>query len=91
LNIPNASRLNWNHIQDCQPEVGEKLVCLNIRSNGEYVFYITDHVQYGTWKQVKALHNELKLALPNFWWIRYKDFPWPDLASLPFDMGSPAA
>lgn len=69
--------LNWNHILDKQPAHREKIIHLDCKFEGKYMTMgIRDYYQSCTFQEILDFHKNHNLEL-DFWWISYKDFPFP--------------
>jgi hypothetical protein len=70
--------MKWFHIRDKQPLDGEDIIQVDPPYEGHYCMGMRKYSQGCSWEEILRCNEQYGLALPNFWWMSAKDFPFPD-------------
>jgi hypothetical protein len=66
--------MKWNHIMDCQPEHGRKIIKIEPPYRGHYNMGMVTYSQNGPFQDYVAYLG----FNPDYWWVYAEDFPFPD-------------
>jgi hypothetical protein len=71
--------VDWNHIQDKQPKKGQKIVKVDPEdSYGHRVMGFVTYSEDYDLVEMKKYYSDYGYTHPEFWWIPYEDFNFPD-------------
>lgn len=60
-----------------QPKDGESIIQIDNPSKGNYSIGMRNYYQKCSFKEYLDFCKQNNLEIPDFWWISYKDFPFP--------------
>lgn len=69
--------INWNHIQDKQPEDGRSIIQIDQPYQGHYTMGMREYSQKCSWEKILEHSNKFDWPKQDFWWVYREDFPFP--------------